>query len=125
MGVSEDIRRAGGDVVWTATGHEPPVFLDERGRRRRWVLAGGALTGGMSALWLGGLIAGAIGFSSIPFQQARQAPFAHRSARPGAVFASAAVGHRRRLVALRPARHATELDRVALAAVSRGLVAAS
>jgi hypothetical protein len=52
--------------VWTATGHERPVFFDEHGRRRRWVFAGGALTGGMSALWLGGLLAGAIGFASLP-----------------------------------------------------------
>jgi hypothetical protein len=52
--------------VWTATGRERPVFLDERGRRRRWVLAGGALAGGVSSLWLGGLIAGAIGFATLP-----------------------------------------------------------
>jgi hypothetical protein len=52
--------------VWTATGHERPVFLDERGRRRRWVLLGGVFAGGLSALWMGGLLAGAIGFSSLP-----------------------------------------------------------
>lgn len=52
--------------VWTATGRERPVFLDERGRRRRWVLAGGVLAGGVSSLWLGGLIAGAIGFATLP-----------------------------------------------------------
>jgi hypothetical protein len=54
------------ESVWTATGHERPVFLDERGRRRRWVLLGGAFAGGLSALWMGGLLAGAIGFSSLP-----------------------------------------------------------
>jgi hypothetical protein len=51
---------------WTATGLERPVFLDERGRRRRWVLTGGALSGGAAALWLGGLLAGAVGFASLP-----------------------------------------------------------
>jgi hypothetical protein len=60
------IRRHGEETVWTATGHERPVFLDEHGRRRRWVLLGGALAGGGSACWLGALIAGAIGFSSLP-----------------------------------------------------------
>jgi hypothetical protein len=59
------------ETVWTATGHERPVFLDEHGRRRRWVLAGGALGGGASALWLGALVAGAIGFSSMPSLSAR------------------------------------------------------
>jgi hypothetical protein len=51
---------------WTATGHERPVFLDERGRRRRWVLAGGVLAGALAALWLTALLAGAVGFSSLP-----------------------------------------------------------
>jgi hypothetical protein len=70
-------RRAGDTHVWTATGHERPVFLDEHGRRRRWVLAGGALTGGVSALWLGGLLAGAIGFASLP------SPYAQHGDRVG------------------------------------------
>jgi hypothetical protein len=51
---------------WTATGRERPVFLDEHGRRRRWVQAGGALTGGAATLWLAGLIAGAVGFGALP-----------------------------------------------------------
>jgi hypothetical protein len=51
---------------WTATGHERPVFLDEHGRRRRWVLAAGALAGAAAALWLTALVIGAIGFSSLP-----------------------------------------------------------
>ncbi len=54
------------EIDWTATGHERPVFLDEYGRRRRWVLAGGVLGGSASALWLGALVAGAIGFSTMP-----------------------------------------------------------
>jgi hypothetical protein len=54
------------DVRWTATGHERPVFLDEHGLRRRWVLAAGALAGAASTLWLAALLAGAIGFSSLP-----------------------------------------------------------
>jgi hypothetical protein len=60
------LHRHGDDAVWTATGHERPVFLDEHGKRRRWVLLGGALAGGGSACWLGALVAGAIGFSSLP-----------------------------------------------------------
>jgi hypothetical protein len=52
--------------VWTATGHESPVFLDHGGRRRRWVLAGGALAGAAAALWLAALVAGAIGFATLP-----------------------------------------------------------
>jgi hypothetical protein len=51
---------------WTATGHERPVFLDEHGRRRRWVLAGGMLAGVLAALWLTALVVGAIGFATLP-----------------------------------------------------------
>lgn len=54
---------------WTATGHEPPVFLDERGLRRRWVVATGALAAGGAGLWLGALVAGAVGFSTLPAWQ--------------------------------------------------------
>ncbi len=57
------------DTSWTATGHERPVFLDERGRRRRWVLAGGALAGAAAGLWLAALVAGAIGFATLPTWQ--------------------------------------------------------
>lgn len=53
-------------VIWTATGCEPPVFLDERGRRRRWVLCAGAFAALASGLWLAALLAGAIGFSKLP-----------------------------------------------------------
>jgi hypothetical protein len=66
--------------VWTATGHEPPVFLDEHGRRRRWVALGGALAGGGAALWLGALVAGAIGFSTMPALQGRTPLVASRTA---------------------------------------------
>jgi hypothetical protein len=52
--------------VWTATGHEPPVFLDHHGRRRRWVLAGGTLAGAAASMWLAALVAGAIGFATLP-----------------------------------------------------------
>src|SRR6202043_3733724 len=54
------------ETIWTATGHERPVFLDESGRRRRWVLAGGVFAGGVSAFWVTALIAGAVGFSRLP-----------------------------------------------------------
>jgi hypothetical protein len=53
-------------TVWTATGHEPPVFLDHHGRRRRWVLAGGTLAGAAAGMWLAALVAGAIGFATLP-----------------------------------------------------------
>jgi hypothetical protein len=56
---------------WTATGHERPVFLDEHGRRRRWVLAGGTLAGAAAGLWLAALIAGAIGFATLPSWRAQ------------------------------------------------------
>ena len=74
--------RAVVEHVWTATGHERPVFLDEHGRRRRWVLAGGALGGGVSVLWLGGLLAGTIGFASLPSAPAQ---YGHRGARQTSV----------------------------------------
>jgi hypothetical protein len=57
-------------TVWTATGHEPPVFLDHHGRRRRWVWAGGALAGAAATFWLAALVAGAIGFATLPSWQA-------------------------------------------------------
>jgi hypothetical protein len=63
--------RADERAVWTATGHEPPVFLDRHGRRRRWVLAGGTLAGAAAGLWLAALIAGAIGFATLPSWQAQ------------------------------------------------------
>jgi hypothetical protein len=58
--------RREGEAVWTATGHERPVFFDVSGRRRRWVLAGGVFAGGASAFWLTALIAGTLGFSTLP-----------------------------------------------------------
>jgi len=66
-------------AVWTATGHERPVFLDERGRRRRWVFAGGAFAGAASAFWFAALIAGAIGFSTLPSMRAPIPLFAQRA----------------------------------------------
>lgn len=66
--------------AWTATGRERPVFLDEHGRRRRWVWVGGALAGAASSLWLAGLIAGGIGFSRLPLPPAPLATRAHLGA---------------------------------------------
>ncbi len=62
----DDTQPHAGAHWWTATGHERPVFLDEHGRRRRWVLAGGVLAGALAALWLTALLVGAIGFSTLP-----------------------------------------------------------
>src|ERR1700689_809234 len=64
-----DTGRCAQPTVWTATGHEPPVFLDHHGRRRRWVWAGGALAGAAAAFWLAALLAGAIGFATLPSLQ--------------------------------------------------------
>lgn len=58
--------RTASSTVWTATGRERPIFLDEHGRRRRWVLLAGAVVASASALWLAALVAGAIGFSTLP-----------------------------------------------------------
>jgi hypothetical protein len=107
------------DVVWTATGHERPVFLDEHGTRRRWVVLGGALTGGASAFWLGGLIAGAIGFSTMPSLQERSSLVASASARHALL---AAAPHRRH-VASHPRRPPSELGGATELAVSRAPIA--
>lgn len=66
-------------TVWTATGRERPVFLDERGRRRSWVLAGGLFVGAASGFWFAALIAGAIGFSTLPLMRAPIPAFAQRA----------------------------------------------
>lgn len=71
----------GDDTVWTATGHEPPVFLDESGRRRRLVLAGGLLAGGACAFWFAALIAGAVGFSTLPSMR-HSVPFLATHSKP-------------------------------------------
>jgi len=109
--------------VWTATGHERPIFLDEHGRRRRWVLLGGVLSGSASALWLGALVAGAIGFSSLPAIGVQSRMIASRAATsptatPAPVRFPSFV-HRRHAGA---SRHSSTLDRATELAVSRGLL---
>jgi hypothetical protein len=111
------IRRHGDDTVWTATGHEHPVFLDEHGRRRRWVLLGGALAGGGSAFWLGALIAGAIGFSSLPSLNADARQLAKQ---PSARYAAQAAHHR--YGRSKVPRRSSGLDRTADLAVSRDVL---
>jgi hypothetical protein len=59
--------------VWTATGLERQVFLDRAGRRRRLGAAGGAIAALLCALWLAGLVIGALGFSSLPALRAEGA----------------------------------------------------
>jgi hypothetical protein len=54
------------DATWTATGQEPPVFFDHRGRRRHWVAGGGGLTVVVAMMWVSGLVGGAIGFTRLP-----------------------------------------------------------
>lgn len=65
--------------TWTATGHERPVFLDEHGRRRRWVLLTGVLASAGAAGWLSALVTGAIGFSTLPSLAAHSASLAART----------------------------------------------
>jgi len=77
--LSNTFCRSAEGTVWTATGHERPVFLDERGRRRRWVLAGGVFAGAAAAFWFAALIAGAIGFSTLPSMRAPIPLFAQRA----------------------------------------------
>src|SRR5450759_2146335 len=113
------IRRHGGESVWTATGHERPVFLDEHGRRRRWVLAGGVLTGGASALWLGALVAGAIGFSGLPAISAAPRVLAERASD-----VEVALAGRHRPVRTVHARHRSAIERATGLAVSRALISA-
>ncbi len=69
----------GNEKPWTATGHERPVFLDERGRRRRWVLLTGMLAGAGATGWLSALVAGAIGFSTLPSLAAHSVSLAART----------------------------------------------
>jgi hypothetical protein len=105
-----------GETAWTATGHERPVFLDEHGRRRRWVLAGGVLAGGASAFWFTALVAGAIGFSTLPSVRVR-APFVVQRAEAHEV---ASLRHRHTVVV--SARRTSSFARATGLAVSRGLI---
>jgi hypothetical protein len=110
------VRRHGEDSVWTATGQERPVFLDEHGRRRRWVLLGGALAGGGSACWLGALIAGAIGFSSMPSMNTDTRLTA---ARPHVGYVAQSAHHRRRHA--KSSKRSSGIETADLA-VSRGVL---
>lgn len=121
---------AGTQTVWTATGHERPVFLDEHGRRRRWVLLGGALSGGASACWLAALVAGAIGFSTMPSLHERSQLLASRTAvpaharPPGGRSPSRSGARRRRHPAgSRNRGGASPLNNTTELAVSRALIA--
>jgi hypothetical protein len=53
-------------TVWTATGLERQIFLDQTGRRARVVRVGGALAAMLGAAWLAALVTGALGFSDLP-----------------------------------------------------------
>ncbi len=112
------VRRDHDEAVWTATGHERPVFLDESGRRRRWVLAGGVFAGGASAFWFTALIAGAIGFSTLPSMRAHLPTIAQRTEAREV----ASVGRRHGVVV--GARRPSSLTHAASLAVSRSLIAA-
>jgi hypothetical protein len=111
------IRRHGDETVWTATGHERPVFLDEHGRRRRWVLAGGALAGSACAFWLTALIAGSIGFSTLPSMRAHSSLAAERAE------ARVVQVPRHRHTATAAGQRPSTLERATGLAVSRALIA--
>jgi hypothetical protein len=106
--------RSAADTVWTATGHERPVFLDERGRRRRLVLAGGVSAGAAAAIWFVTLIAGAIGFSTLPSLRAPVPLFAQRTE-----VRDIALDTRHRRVALASGRRGAEPVRAAGLAAAR------
>jgi hypothetical protein len=53
-------------TLWTATGLEPQIFLDQTGRRARVVRLAGALAAMLGAAWLAALVTGALGFSNLP-----------------------------------------------------------
>lgn len=50
---------------WDAAGRERPVFLDERGRRLRFLRPVGVLAVVLTAGWLAGLVLGATGFTTL------------------------------------------------------------
>ena len=52
--------------VWDAAGREPPVFLDERGRRHRLLYPLGVLAVLATAGWVAALVLGATGFGGLP-----------------------------------------------------------
>jgi hypothetical protein len=52
--------------VWTATGLERQIFLDQTGRRARLVGLGGVLAALLAGFWLAALVTGALGFANLP-----------------------------------------------------------
>lgn len=121
-----DDRRS--STAWTATGHERPVFFDERGRRRRWVLGSGVFAGALAGGGLAALVAGAIGFSTLPSLSAL--PLSLAKARPHqpvhqllAVRGPARTsGHA--LAGHAPSERLSGVERAAELAVSHGLLVA-
>lgn len=95
---------------WTASGREPQVFLDERGRRRRWVLAGGAIAGLLASVWLAALISGGVGFATLPSLRLAASPTG--AVRSGSAELSKRRGSAQRLeVALRAPSGPVQPDR--------------
>jgi len=101
-------------TVWRATGHEPPVFLDETGRRRRRMLALSAVGALVAALWLVGIVGGGLGFSGLPAVPGAPAvvPAAavhSASAHPRRSGASSALSASAALIALQQPAHAVHV----------------
>ncbi len=93
------------------------MFLDESGRRRRWVFACGLVAGGASAFWLAALIAGALGFSTLPSLRAHLPLLSQRAE------AHEVASLRRRHDVPVPVRRPSPLGHTIGLAVSRGLIA--
>ena|ERR1700677_3347680 len=53
-------------LAWRIAAQEAPVFVDDSGRRARWVRLAGAAMAGLCALWLTGLVIGTAGFANFP-----------------------------------------------------------
>jgi hypothetical protein len=77
--------------VWTATGLERQIFLDQTGRRARRARIAGVAAAALSTGWLAALVTGAVGFASLPAVPSAGALAArgHRVSRP-------ATAHQRR-----------------------------
>ena len=66
---SRRVEGSGSGRVWWATGHETPVFFDERGFRAKLVRLAATCSLLMVAAWLALVVSGPFGFGSLPAAQ--------------------------------------------------------
>jgi hypothetical protein len=59
-------RSTSSTTVWTATGLERQIFVDQTGRRARLVRVAGVIAALLSAAWLAALVTGALGYANLP-----------------------------------------------------------